>query len=177
MLTLDDTPRMTEISEPRAALALRIDRAFCRRPRATKLIRRFLSEIVSACNAKESTFWVFSADGAHIEGAVNTGEKAALIENAAVPANNSVVGLSATTGISACIGPDDFQNPSIVKITGMPVYAMVVVPVLIDAQICGVVSVVNPLNGGVFSPGDLEMLQWKAYLLGLLIADADGDEK
>jgi hypothetical protein len=94
-----------------------------------------------------------------------------------VPANDSVVGLVATTGITACIGPGDYQNPSIIKMTGLQVHAMVVAPVMIDSQICGVVSAINPVDGGLFSPADLDTLQWKAYLLGLLLVDADKEKE
>jgi hypothetical protein len=173
MITLD-TVEQAPSHAP--ALALRLNRDYCRRARTQKLLRRFMAETTLACKAGEATFWTISADGRHMEGAINSGRTPELIENASVPSNDSVVGLVATSGISACIGPEDYMNPSIAKITGLQVFAMVVAPVMIDAQICGVVSAVNPVDGGVFKPEDLETLQWKAYLLGLLLADADKEQ-
>ncbi len=152
-----------------------ISRALCHEVRAQKLLRRFVAESAAAVHAGEATLWTISADGKQMEGAINSGPAPHIIENAAVPANDSVVGLAATTGIAASIGPGDYQNPSIAKLTGLPVLAMVVAPVMWGGQICGVLSAVNPVAGGVFSPEGLETLQWRAYLLGLLLADVGKD--
>lgn len=168
---------MSIASDPSVAgRASRIDRAFCRVPRTQKFLRRFVAETAAACRAGEATFWSVSPDGKNLDGAINSGAKHEIIENASVPACDSVVGLAATTGISACIGPGDYQNPSIAKLTGLAVHAMVVAPVLVNEQVCGVVSAVNPADGGIFNATDLETLQWKAYLLGLLLADSAKDD-
>jgi hypothetical protein len=171
--TLDSTDPPKQ--KPLESLALRVSRQFCRHGRNQSIMRRFMAETTVACRAGEATFWVISADGRNMEGAVNTGAAKEKIESASVPANDSVVGLTATTGISACIGPDDYQNPTIINMTGVKVHSMVVAPVRVDAQICGVVSAVNPSDGGLFQAGDLDVLQWKAYLLGLVLRELDED--
>jgi hypothetical protein len=159
--------------KPLESLALRVSRQFCQHGRNQTIIRRFMAETTMACRAGEATFWVISADGRNMEGAINTGVSRGKIEGASVPANDSVVGLTATTGISACIGPDDYQNPTIINMTGLKVHSMVVAPVRVDAQICGVISAVNPIDGGLFQAADLDVLQWKAYLFGLVLRDID----
>src|SRR4051812_44232452 len=112
-----------DMSEPppqkaKQTLALRITRQFCHHERSQNILRRFMREATTACRAGEATFWVISADGRNMEGAINTGASHEKLESASVPANDSVVGLTATTGISACIGPDDYQNPTITNMTG-----------------------------------------------------------
>ena len=152
-----------------------IDRAFCQEARTQKLLRRFVSETASACCAFEATFWTISHDGGKIDCAVNSGASPNVIENISVPSSDSVVGLVANTGIAACIGPGDYQNTSVAALTGVQVHAMLVAPVNCGGSVCGVLSAVNPLGGGVFAPGDLETIQWKAYLLGLVLADVCKD--
>ena len=157
-------------SEPvRHPLALRIDWDFCHTPRTQKLMRRFMGETAGGCRASESTFWVISADGMRIEGAINSGKECDKVEKLVVHANDSVVGLIATAGISLCVGPGEFMNPEIKK--EFSVRNMVAAPVTVDSQICGVVSAINAIDGEKFKPEDLEALQWKAYLLGLVLAD------
>lgn len=151
------------------------DRLFCQKPRAQKMLRRFVAETAAACRAFEATFWTISSDGASIDGAAGSGANPQIIESVSVPAGDSVVGLVANTGIAACIGPGDYQNPSVAALTGVQVHAMLVAPVRCGGSVCGVLSAVNPDGGGVFDPGALEMLQWKAYLLGLLLADLSRD--
>ncbi|MEI6233024.1 MAG: GAF domain-containing protein [Planctomycetota bacterium] len=149
---------------------------FCHSARTLKLMRRFMADTALACRASESTFWVISADGKRIEGAVNAGPAHDQVEKLVVQANDSVVGLIATAGISLCVGPDEFMNPEIKK--QFSVRNMVVAPVKVDAQICGVVSAINVKEGEKFKPEDLDALQWKAYLLGLLLSDVlkDNDD-
>ena len=171
--TLDTTDPPEQ--KPIGSLALRVTRQFCQHGRNQSILRRFMAETTAACQAGEATFWVISADGRNMEGAINTGAVKDKLESASVPANDSVVGLTATTGISACIGPDDYQNPTIINMTGLKVHSMVVAPVRVDAQICGVISAVNPIHGGLFQAGDLDVLQWKAYLLGLVLQNIDED--
>ena len=166
-MTIDPTADVP-LKDP---LALRLDWNFCHNPRTMKLLRRFMAETADGCRATEATFWVISADGKRVEGAINSGKDAAEVEKLVVHANDSVVGLIATTGISACIGPGDFMNPEIKEKYG--VRNMVVAPVTIDSQISGVVTAINVLEGDTFKPADLETLQWKAYLLSLLLVDAD----
>jgi hypothetical protein len=158
----------------RNPLALRLDWKFCHTPRTMKLLRRFMAETAECCRAAEATFWVISSDGKRVEGAINSGKDKDEVEKLVVHANDSVVGLIATTGISACIGPGDFMNPEIKEKYG--VRNMVVAPVMIDSEISGVVTAINVLEGDTFKPGDLETLQWKAYLLSLILADADKND-
>ena len=165
--SFDKTP-VTEAPQRKIG-AFRIDWQFCHDYRNMKLIRRFVTETAAGCGATESTFWVISADGKRIEGAINSGQEFAKIESEVVHANDSVVGLIATTGISACIGPGDFQNPEAKKKYG--VKNMVVAPVVIESQICGVLTAVNFVEETKFSPENLETLQWKSYLLGLVLAN------
>lgn len=154
---------------PRRSAAFQINREFCRSSRTLKLMRRFMVETAVACRASESTFWSISADGKRIEGAINAGPDYERVEQLVVHANDSVVGLIATAGISLCVGPGEFMNPEIKK--QFSVRNMVVAPVLVESQICGVVSAINALEGEKFKPEDLETLQWRAYLLGLVLMD------
>jgi hypothetical protein len=157
--------------------AFRINREFCHAPRALKLMRRFMAETACLCRASEATFWVISDNGKQIEGAVNCGKDHDRVEKLVVHANDSVVGLIATAGISLCVGPGEFMNPEIKK--EFSVRNMVVAPVAIDSQICGVVSAINATEGEKFKAEDLEALQWRAYLMGLVLSDlvkcADND--
>jgi len=169
-MTIDPT-----VDEPlRNPLHLRLDWKFCHQPRTMKLLRRFMTETAESCRATEATFWVISTDGKRVEGAINSGKDSDEVEKLVVHANDSVVGLIATTGISACIGPGDFMNPEIKEKYG--VRNMVVAPVMIDSQISGVVTAINVTEGDTFKPTDLETLQWKAYLLGLVLVDSDKNE-
>ena len=163
-----DAPR-AQAAPLSKTLAFRINREFCHVPRALKLMRRFMAETASACRASEATFWVISADGKQIEGAVNSGKECDRVEKLVVQANDSVVGLIATAGISLCVGPGEFMNPEIKK--EFSVRNMVVAPVTIDSQICGVVSAINATEGEKFRADDLETLQWRAYLMGLVLLD------
>lgn len=164
-----DTPPPDEPAPVRHPLAFRINWDFCHTPRTLKLMRRFMAETAGDCRASEATFWVISADGKRIEGAVNFGKDVDKVEKLVVHANDSVVGLIATAGISLCVGPGEFMNPEIKK--EFSVRNMVVAPVTVDSQICGVVSAINAIDGEKFKPEDLETLQWKAYLLGLVLVD------
>jgi len=170
-MTINPTAHDSPIQHP---LALRLDWKFCHHPRTEKLLRRFMAETAGDVRATEATFWVISSDGKRVEGAINSGKDFAEVEKLVVHANDSVVGLIATTGISACIGPGDFMNPEIKE--KYDVRNMVVAPVMIDSQISGVVTAINVTQGNTFNPADLETLQWKAYLLSLVLVDADKHE-
>ncbi len=163
-----DTPLTQPAPQPKSS-AFRINWEFCHASRTLKLIRRFMLETASSCRASESTFWVISNDGKRIEAAVNSGKDCDRVEKVVVAANDSVVGLIATAGISLCVGPGEFMNPEIKK--EFSVRNMVVAPVMVDSQICGVVSAINAIDGEKFKCEDLETLQWRAYLLGLVLSD------
>lgn len=138
----------------------------------SRLARRLLSEVVACCDASEGTLWVPSQDRAHLEGALNQGRTAAIVESASAPVDDSVVGMVFCTGMAACIGPGDPHHPCIDEMTGTPTLAMAAAPVCIGPEIVGVLSAINPTAGGCFGQAQLEALQWKAYLMGLLLADA-----
>jgi hypothetical protein len=42
--------------------------------------------------------------------------------------------------------------------------------------VAAVLSAINPARGSTFSRADLEALEWKAYLAGLVLEDARDEE-
>ena len=149
-----------------------LDRAACQCGRLSRLLRRLLGETTAACQAAEATLWAPSADRSALEGALNHGHTPAVLEAASVPVDDSVVGLVFRTGVAACIGPGDPHNPTVDERTGLPTLAMAAAPVRSGSEAVAVLSVINPTRGGTFSRADLEALEWKAYLAGLVIEDA-----
>jgi len=49
---------------------------------------------------------------------------------------------------------------------------MIAAPVKVDDRVVGVVSAVNPIGGESFSPEALQQLEWRAYLIGLVLQEA-----
>ncbi len=109
-----------------------------------------------------------------MEGALNHGKTPAVMEALSVPITQSVVGMVASTGVSASIGPDDYHHPVATQAGAADTLAMIAAPVLIRGKLAGVVSAINPRGGGLFSADDLERLSFNAYLLGLILADTHG---
>jgi GAF domain-containing protein len=153
-----------------------LDRAACQRGRLCRLLRRLLAETTAACQAAEATLWTPSADRSALEGALNHGHTPAVLESVAVPVDDSVVGLVFRTGVAACIGPGDPHNPSVDERTGLPTLAMAAAPVRCGSEVAAVLSAINPARGSTFSRADLEALEWKAYLAGLVLEDARDEE-
>ncbi len=147
----------------------RIDRGFCRA--VAVLIRRLLAEAARDLDAFDAALWVVSAEGLELECALHVGGTPDTIEEQAVPVADSVVGLVASTGKSASIGPGDPHNPSIDAATGIDTRAMVAAPVYAGEELAGVLSAVNPRAKEMFSKEDLGKAEWWAYLLGLLVQD------
>jgi len=135
--------------------------------------RRLLAEIVRDCGATEATLWLIGSDGRHMDGVLNHGKTPDLLEKASVPVTDSVVGMVASSGIATGVGPGDVLNRSIDAQTGTPTRAMIASPVHVDDRLVGVVSAINPAHSILFGADALEMLQWKAYLLGLILAHLD----
>jgi len=150
---------------------MEFSRSFCQQESVARLGRRLLAEVVEICRASEATLWMPSADGSYLEGALNHGKTPEILESSAVPVDGSVVGMVFCTGIATSIGPDDPHHPSIDEKTGLPTRAMAVAPVCAEGRVRGVLSVMNPTHEGLFSPEDMENLHWKAYLMGLILAD------
>lgn len=148
-----------------------LTRAACQRGRAADLGRRILEETVAECRAQEATLWLISPDGQEMDGTLNRGSEHVL-EQVSVPLNDSVVGMVASNGLSVSIGPDDYHNPAVDQATQVPTLAMIAAPVDVGGRRCGVLSAINPRGGGLFSSKDLEVLSWKAYLMGLVLGDA-----
>ena len=151
-----------------------IDREVCRQEVAARLLRRLLAEAVHDLGCAEATVWVIAADGLRMEAAINHGPTAAVVESQSVPADESVVGMVAANGLATAIGPADWHNPSVDQATGTPTVAMVAAPITIRGLTVGVLSAINPNGGGVFPAPAIDMVQWKAYLAGLIIAEQAG---
>jgi len=149
-----------------------IDRKRCRAGRTAVAGRRLLAEAVQAAGAAEATLWLISDDGEALLGALNHGATPSILESARVPAAGSVVGMVAATGVAACIGPGDAHHEDVDRATGTRTVAMAATPVTIRGALVGVLSAINPTRGGTFSAEELDALQWKAYLLGLVLEDA-----
>jgi len=150
---------------------IRFQRQGCQREPLGSLGRRLLAETVEACAAAEATLWLISEEGVDMDGVLNHGKTPEVIEQLSVPIADSVVGMVAGMGQPMTIGPEDYRNPTVDEKTGTPTLAMAAVPLFADGEICGALSVINPRDGGLFHSQHLEKLQWKAYLLSLLLAD------
>ena len=149
--------------------ALVLDRAWCQQEPLVSRIRRLLSEVAEDCKGEEATFWVMSENGEEIHGAVNHGECSQAMEELTVPVSDSVVGMVAATGQGACVGPDDKMNPLAYEKTGKKVTAMVAVPVYVNGLLIGALTAINPQGGGLFGSDELGEMEWKAWLLGLIL--------
>lgn len=137
-------------------------------------IRRLLEEICRECRAEESTLWCLSEDGQALEGALNIGACPEVVEALAVPVGESVIGLVVASGQAAAIGPGDDYNRSVDEATGVTSRAMIAAPVYLGERRSIVVSAINPEDRERFPAEALEILRWKAYLLGLVIEDRHG---
>jgi hypothetical protein len=136
--------------------------------------RRLLARTVDDCRAEEATLWLLSPDRQSMDAALNHGKTPEVMESLSVPITQSVVGMVASTGVSASIGPDDYHHPVATRAGAADTLAMIAAPVLIRGRLAGVVSAINPRGGGIFAADDLERLSFNAYLLGLILADTHG---
>jgi GAF domain-containing protein len=136
--------------------------------------RRLLARAVEECRAEEATLWLISDDRQRMDGTLNHGRTPHVLESLSVPVPQSVVGMVASTGVGASIGPDDYHHPAPTQAGAAGTHAMIAVPVLVGGRLAGVLSAINPRGGGLFSTEDLERLSFNAYLLGLVLADTHG---
>lgn len=137
-------------------------------------IRRVLERACAECCACEATFWVFSENRGKLDAAINHGSTPATMEGVSVPVAQSVVGMVASTGVGASIGPEEFHHPAASEAGAVDTRAMIAVPVYARGKLVGVLSAINPVGGGLFNPDDLECLSFNAYLVGLIVADTHG---
>ena len=107
----------------------------------------------------------------HLDATINSGPAQNVMESTSVSLADSVVGMVASTGLPVSIGPEDYHNSSVDRLTGIDTNAMIAVPVYIRSERCGVISAINPAKAKFFSGEDLRRLEWKAYLAGLVLAD------
>jgi putative methionine-R-sulfoxide reductase with GAF domain len=107
-----------------------------------------------------------------MDGTLNHGQTPHLLESLSVPVTQSVVGMVASTGVAASIGPDDYHHPVATQAGAADTSAMIAVPVYVRGNLTGVVSAINPKNRERFAAADMESLSFNAYLLGLVLADA-----
>jgi hypothetical protein len=134
--------------------------------------RRLLARAAADCRASEATLWLLSADRASLDGALNHGATPDVLERLSVPITKSVVGMVASTGVAASIGPDDYHHPVAAEAGAARTVAMIAAPLYVNGKLTGVVSAINPRDGGQqFSGDDLAALSFNAYLLGLVLAD------
>ncbi len=139
-------------------------------------LSRLLTEAIAEISAAEGTIWVLSPSHDQLDAALNVGLARAVVETMSVPINASVIGMVASTGLSTCIGPDDWHNPDVDRATGIPTRAMAAAPLRYHDDMVGVVSVINPPGGQQrFSGSDLEILQWKTLLMGLVLESGAAD--
>ena len=136
--------------------------------------RRLLARAAEDCGADEATLWLISEDRERMDGALNHGRTPGVLEALSVPVSQSVVGMVASTGVGASIGPDDYHHPAPTQAGAAGTLAMIAVPVLVGGRLAGVLSAINPRGGGLFSCADIEKLSFNAYLFGLILADTHG---
>ena len=60
-------------------------------------------------------------------------------------------------------------DPSLDQATGLPTVAMIAAHVYVGTERAGVVSAINPKGGGLFEAQALGTLEWKAFLIGLVL--------
>jgi hypothetical protein len=149
-------------------------RESCQARGTAALGRRLLARAVEDCRAEEATLWLLSEDREQMVGTLNVGRTPEVMESLSVPITQSVVGMVASTGVGASIGPEDYHHPVATRAGAAGTLAMIAAPVLINGKLAGVVSAINPRGGGLFSAEDLERLSFNAYLLGLILADTHG---
>jgi hypothetical protein len=136
--------------------------------------RRLLARAAEDCRAEEATLWLVSDDRRRMDGVLNHGKTPHVLESLSVPIPQSVVGMVASTGVGASIGPDDYHHPAPTQAGAADTLAMIAVPVQVAGRLAGVLSAINPSGGGLFSCADIEKLSFNAYLLGLILADTHG---
>lgn len=146
-------------------------RSDCQRGAIKDLVRRLLSEAAGEIGAAGAMLWLLSEDETHLEGTVSHGPTPDILEQVRVPVAGSVVGMVVSNGLGATIGPRDYHNPEVDRLTGVKTDAMIAVPLYVRGKLRGVISAINPVSGGLFGAADLERLSWKAYLAGLVLAD------
>ena len=103
--------------------------------------------------------------------AITSGRAEAFEDEIEVPIAGSIVGMVLDTGQWSIIGPEDWHNPEASRKTGIRTHSMVAVPVEIDDEPVGVLSVVRE-HDPAFEPEDAETVLWKATLLAAVIANA-----
>src|SRR3954453_4872709 len=157
-----------------AAAAVTPNRASVQHGAAATPGRRLLARAAEDCRAEEATLWLISDDRQQMDGTLNHGRTPHVLESLSVPVPQSVVGMVASTGVGASIGPDDYHHPAPTQAGAAGTHAMIAVPVLVGGRLAGVLSAINPRGGGLFSTDDLEKLSFNAYLLGLVLADTHG---
>src|SRR5215217_7893544 len=115
---------------PAAPIAIvAVTRASCQAPPMAEMGRRLLARAADDCGAAEATLWLLSADRATLDGALNHGKTPQVLESLSVPITKSVVGMVASTGVAASIGPEDFHNPAPREKGAVPTLAMIAAPV------------------------------------------------
>jgi len=142
-------------------------------PRLRPAVARVLGEVCERLLSEEASLWCVSANGTHMDLAVNHGGEQALLECLSVPVSESVVGLVQATGMATAIGPGDAHHPGVDAATGGTTMAMVAAPVPGPEGLLGVLSAINPRHGGRFSGEDLARLSDAARRLGALLIGDD----
>jgi hypothetical protein len=145
--------------------------ALQRSPAAAAPARRLLARAADECGAAEATLWLISPDRQQMDGALNHGRTPQVLESLSVPITRSVVGMVASTGVGASIGPDDYHHPVATDAGAADTLAMIAAPVYVRGDLVGVVSAINPAGRERFAAEDLETLSFGAYLIGLVLAD------
>ena len=153
---------------------LHLDRAFCQSEPVAALLRRALADVARGLEAEEATIWTISEDGARLEATLNHGEHAEIMEALSVPADDSVVGMVAQSGLATAIGPDDWQNRTVIDALGIETRALVAAPLLLDGEIIGVLTAFNPRERPIFDDGSILQVEWHAYVMALVLADHCG---
>lgn len=138
-------------------------------------IRRLLQEVVAACASAEATYWALAKGGRTLEARMNAGPAPEKLEGLEVPVEGSLVGLVLCTGLPTALGPEADYHPTADAATGVETVAMAAAPVRLRGQAVGVLSTINPAGRSLFTAGDLEAVQWKAFLLGCLLEHLQND--
>lgn len=135
------------------------------------MARRVLAEATRDLEAADAWLWALDDDADSLRLAITSGRAEAFEDEIQAPIAGSIVGMVLDTGQWSIIGPEDWHNPEAANKTGIRTHSMVAVPVEIDDEPVGVLSVVREHDPS-FEPEDAETVMWKATLVAAVIANA-----
>lgn len=161
-----------------------IPREFCKsHPQLESQLRRVVRDAAVATEAEESTIWVISPDDMFLQGAINFGDTPHVLEQIDVPIvprsaeeDAAIIGLVLQNQHGICKNPDDRHNQLVDRAAGKKTITQVAVPINIGQHLVGVMSAINRRGGALFDGVSLDEMNWRAYLVGLVLRDYGAED-